>query len=98
MAKNGDVNKWSSDSDVDAQKAIEIPIIVTDRLVKDTSNKHKDALGKKVAKDFRKLEERYKVLSMTVTMQYKKHLFSWLNIRIGVRNTLTRKNLSMAVS
>jgi hypothetical protein len=63
MANYGDVNTWSSDSDVDVQKAIEIPIMETidkEDLAKSCaqrkpSNKHMNAVGKRVAKDFGKL-------------------------------------------
>jgi hypothetical protein len=58
MAKTGDVNTFSGDSDADAQKTIDFSTGEAkdkdqecDR-DKETSNKHKDAVGKKIAKDF----------------------------------------------
>ncbi len=60
MAKTGDVNTWSSDSDADVQKAIDFSTGETKDKDQEcdrdnvTSNKHKDAVGKKIAKDFGK--------------------------------------------
>jgi hypothetical protein len=69
MAKNGDVNTWSSDSDGDVQKAIDIPTgkkkdkeqecdrddLAISSTRRKPRNKHTDAVGKRVAKDFGKL-------------------------------------------
>ncbi len=51
MAKTGDVNTWSSDSDADVQTINKDQECDRD---KEPSNKHKDAVGKKLAKDFGK--------------------------------------------